>query len=73
MTVDVRKRESIKQAAFEINDKYDGIDILINSAGVLKWKYLIETDDQEIDDTIDTNLKAHIWVRHGLCLETSTF
>lgn len=60
--VDLTSLCEIQKAAKAINKEYDGIDILINNAGIFVWKYLTDTSDQEITKMIDVNLMAHIWV-----------
>lgn len=40
---------------FEISEK---IDILINNAGISTWVSIIDMDQKQFDDTINTNLRA---------------
>ncbi len=60
--LDVRSDESIKETVKEVIDKYRRIDVLVNNAGVILWKNLLEQSFQEIDEQIDVNLKGLIKV-----------
>jgi NAD(P)-dependent dehydrogenase (short-subunit alcohol dehydrogenase family) len=46
-------------------DGSNGIDILVNNAGVAFNRKLIDTTEQEWDQTINTNLKGHVSVYEG--------
>ncbi len=39
-------------------DRFGGVDILVNNAGVAILKQLVDTTEQEWDQTIDSNLKG---------------
>jgi 3-oxoacyl-[acyl-carrier protein] reductase len=39
-------------------EKFDGIDILVNYAGIVFVKKLVDTSEEEWDQTINTNLKG---------------
>jgi len=57
---DLRKIAEIKKISKIILQKENFIDILINNAGLYKQSNLQNTDISEINDLIDTNLKAPI-------------
>lgn len=50
----------IKDFVKEIVRKYSGIDILINNAGIVVWKYLEKQSYKEIEDQLRTNLEGLI-------------
>ena len=60
MHVDVRFANEIKAAAETVKAKYGHVDILICSAGVNQYKAgtIVETDEDEFDKVIDTNVKG---------------
>lgn len=58
--LDIRSESSIKKVVESVIDKFGAIDILINNAGVLTVKSLVEQRSDEIDSQIDTNLKGLI-------------
>lgn len=53
---DLSKRTQIPDLINEIHDVHGKIDILINNAGVHLKKKIIETNDRDLDDLINTNL-----------------
>ncbi|MDR1710431.1 MAG: aldehyde dehydrogenase family protein [Propionibacteriaceae bacterium] len=56
--VDVSSQESVAQAAAATGD----IDVLINSAGVVGGRTLLDEPNAAIERTIDVNLKSLFWV-----------
>jgi NAD(P)-dependent dehydrogenase (short-subunit alcohol dehydrogenase family) len=55
---DVRKEEDIIDLMKTAKKTYGQIDILINNAGVSKWKSPYELTGEEWDDILDTNLRS---------------
>lgn len=58
MQTDVRKAESIERLIDQTVDQFGRIDILINNAGVSKFKPFFELSVAEWDDVLDTNLRS---------------
>lgn len=58
--LNVMDNNSILKAIKEIVKKFNGIDVLINNAGVVVWKELLEQDDNEIENQVRTNLEGLI-------------
>ena len=56
ISADVTREKDIKRAVAETLERLTSIDILAYSAGYLKPKHLVETNLQEWQKTIDTNL-----------------
>ncbi len=54
--LDVKNQASIKSAIKSILLKCGGIDVLINNAGVIRWKKFADQTDDDIDDQVLTNL-----------------
>ncbi|CAG0894224.1 unnamed protein product [Cyprideis torosa] len=61
--VDVGQRESVYAAAGKIPAVTDGKDvtILINNAGVVFGKHLLEIPDDKIDQMLNINCLGHFW------------
>ncbi|WP_315906768.1 glucose 1-dehydrogenase [Priestia koreensis] len=55
---DVRKEEDIVSLMKETVEKYGKINVLINNAGVSRWKSPYELTLEEWDDIINTNLRS---------------
>jgi 3-oxoacyl-[acyl-carrier protein] reductase len=61
---DVRKPADLQTLVSTAADRFDGIDILINNAGVSRRNNVTEQDDEEFDevwqDVLDINLTSHV-------------
>jgi NAD(P)-dependent dehydrogenase (short-subunit alcohol dehydrogenase family) len=55
---DIRNVLDIKNLIKKTLEKFNHIDIVINNAGTGYYKPIIETTEEEWDNTIDTNLKG---------------
>ncbi|HPZ10358.1 MAG TPA: SDR family oxidoreductase [Candidatus Eremiobacteraeota bacterium] len=55
---DIKKSSDVKNLVQKSINKYGHIDILINNAGTGYYKLLLETTEEEWNETIDTNLKG---------------
>ncbi|MZP30395.1 glucose 1-dehydrogenase [Heliobacterium undosum] len=56
--VDVRRPDDIDALMAETEKRFGRVDILINNAGVSRWKSPYELTVEEWDDIIDTNLRS---------------
>ena len=55
---DVTSLENVQEIINKILDKYRGIDILINNAGITKDNLLLRMSESDWDDVINVNLKG---------------
>jgi 3-oxoacyl-[acyl-carrier protein] reductase len=55
---DVRQERDVQRMADEVIDRHGRIDILINGAGVMTWKPLIDLPEEEWDRVVDSCLKG---------------
>src|ERR671912_849354 len=55
---DVSKHSDVKTLVDVTINKFGKIDILINNAGIVYYKSIMNTTEEEWDKTIDTNLKG---------------
>jgi all-trans-retinol dehydrogenase (NAD+) len=58
---DVSDRESVYSRAARILEAHGGIDVLINNAGIVTGKPLLEASDEEIERTFRINTLALFW------------
>jgi all-trans-retinol dehydrogenase (NAD+) len=58
---DVSRRDSIYETARRVTREHGTIDILINNAGVVSGRPLLEISDADIEKTFDVNALAPIW------------
>ncbi|SEM89167.1 SDR family NAD(P)-dependent oxidoreductase [Lihuaxuella thermophila] len=56
--VDVRKEEDVIRLIRKTDEQYGAIHILINNAGISRWKSPYELTVEEWDDVIQTNLRS---------------
>lgn len=66
---DISDMEAVNTAVAQIIKDFDGVDILINNAGVNKDKLLMQMTYDDISDVIDINLKGCMYVTKA-CLRT---
>jgi all-trans-retinol dehydrogenase (NAD+) len=59
---DLQDRAAIERTARHVLVDHGGVDILINNAGVVTGKYLLETSDEEIIRTMEINALAPIYL-----------
>ncbi len=59
--VDVSDRTQIYKAAMKVQAETGGVDILVNNAGIIFSGPFLETPDEQINKTIDVDLKAIFW------------
>ncbi|MEC0239622.1 SDR family oxidoreductase [Paenibacillus dokdonensis] len=55
---DVRKEDDIKQLMKSAEEEYGRIDVLINNAGVSRWKSPFDLSVDEWDDILNTNVRS---------------
>uniref|UniRef100_A0A1I8Q6A2 Dehydrogenase n=1 Tax=Stomoxys calcitrans TaxID=35570 RepID=A0A1I8Q6A2_STOCA len=59
---DVSNEDSVKEAFAWIEEKFGGIDVLINNAGVVKQTTILaEKNSEELLSTINTNVLGVVW------------
>ena len=58
---DVTNKEQIYENARIIDEKYGGIDILINNAGTVYTGYMLDRSDEELENLINVNFTSMIY------------
>lgn len=59
---DVSQKNQIEQIADRIKKDFNPVDILINNAGVVTGKPIVDTRFEDLKKILDTNLMAVIWM-----------
>ncbi|CAF1576525.1 unnamed protein product, partial [Adineta steineri] len=62
MKCDLTSRESIYECAKKVQDTVGNVTMVINNAGVVSGKPLVECSDASIQRTFDVNVLAHFWI-----------
>jgi len=62
MKCDLTKKENIYQCAKKVQETIGNVTMVINNAGVVSGKHLIDCSDASIQRTFDVNIVAHFWV-----------
>lgn len=58
--LDVKNPQSVRALVNGVTLRHGGIDVLVNNAGVIRWKKFVSQTDEDIDDQIQTNLEGLI-------------
>lgn len=58
---DVTQRTEVYQTAKRVEAEHGPVDILINNAGMVSGKFLLEIPDEKIEETIAVNCLALFW------------
>lgn len=59
--VDVSDREAVYRTAAKVRQDVGPVDILINNAGIVCCKTMLELPDKAIENTFAVNILAHYW------------
>ncbi len=59
--VDLADRAALQAVCAQVLTSRGGVDILINNAGIVSGKPLLETSDEAIERTFQVNTLAHFW------------
>lgn len=59
--VDLSDREAVYRAAARVREEIGPVDILINNAGVVCCKTMLEIPDRVIENTFQVNILSHYW------------
>jgi len=58
VAVDVRDPDDVDRLVEQVGAKHDGIDILVNAAGIQRYGTVDETDEATWDEVMDVNVKS---------------
>lgn len=60
---DCSKREEVYAVAAQVRREVGDVAILVNNAGVVSGRKLVDSRDEEIERSFSVNTLAHFWVR----------
>ena len=60
-SVDVRQRASVRRFIADVMSRFGGLDVLVNCAGISRWRPVGEIDEAFVEDVIQTNLVGTLW------------
>ena len=60
--VDCSKREKVYKAAQKVRDEVGVVSVLVNNAGIVGGRKLLDASDDSIERTFAVNTVAHYWV-----------
>lgn len=66
-TVDLSKRQSIYEAAERVKAEVGEVSMLVNNAGVVAGRRLLDCPDELLERTLLVNCHALFWVRLPVC------
>jgi len=59
--VDVSNREQVAQSAEESRNKFGDVDVLINNAGIVQGKPILDSNEKLISKVMLVNAECHFW------------
>ncbi|HOW72703.1 MAG TPA: 3-oxoacyl-[acyl-carrier-protein] reductase [Phycisphaerae bacterium] len=65
-TLDVTNRQAIDQAIDRIAEEFGRVDILVNNAGITRDGLMMNMDDTQFDEVINTNLRSVFWMTRAV-------
>lgn len=60
--VDIADREQVYQVAKRVKQEVGSVNILINNAGIVTCRTLLDLPDKAIEATYNVNILSHYWV-----------
>jgi 3-oxoacyl-[acyl-carrier protein] reductase len=66
VTVDVRDAAAMKAAVAQVLARFEGIDVLVNNAGIYPNTLIVEMDEAEWDAVFDINVKGMFLVSQAV-------
>ena len=68
-TVDISQKESVYKMANRVRMEVGDVNMLINNAGIVNGKKLLDCDDDMIIRTMKVNMISHFWVTFPMIFE----
>lgn len=59
--VDVRRREELRRFVERVRKRHGALDVLVNCAGVSRWRALEAIDEAMIEEVIETSVLGSLW------------
>ncbi|PIQ84447.1 MAG: short-chain dehydrogenase [Candidatus Omnitrophica bacterium CG11_big_fil_rev_8_21_14_0_20_63_9] len=58
---DVRQRPEVRRFIEEVVRQFGGLDVLVNCAGVSRWRPIEDIDEALVEETVDTAVLGTLW------------
>lgn len=58
LPIDLANEDAIRSGIRRVGEELGRVDICVNNAGIINWQPLLESDVEDLDRTMDTNVKA---------------
>ena len=63
----LRDKSEIKRVAAKVSKDVGDPTILVNNAGIVAGKSILDFNDSEVEASFDINILAHFWVSRCIC------
>ena len=64
--LDVTDRDSVNRIIDDTTERFDRVDILVNNAGITRDGLVMNMEDDQFDQVLDTNLRAAFWLTRAV-------
>lgn len=58
LPIDLANEDAIRSGIRRVGEELGRVDVCVNNAGIINWQPLLESDVEDLDRTMDTNVKA---------------
>ncbi len=65
--VDITDTAKLTEAIGTLEEKYNGVGILVNNAGITRDRLLMQMSDEDFDKVIEVNLRASFMAARAVC------
>lgn len=66
---DIGRKSDVERMTATALERFGAADVLVNNAGLLRWRSVLETTEDDFDATFNVNVKGIYWLTQSLAPE----